>query len=55
MFDLKGKAKYAAWQKEVDEGTTPELAQEKYVALVESLKAKLGYDANKAPEAVGSS
>ncbi|CAM1511532.1 Fc.00g090450.m01.CDS01 [Cosmosporella sp. VM-42] len=53
MFDLKGKAKKNAWQKTVDDGVTPELAQEKYVALVESLKEKYGYDENKEPEAVG--
>ncbi|KAK1596371.1 acyl CoA binding protein [Colletotrichum navitas] len=53
MFDLKGKAKQNAWQKVVDDGTTPEQAQEKYVALVNSLKEKYGYDANKEPEAVG--
>ena len=44
-----------AWQKVVDEGLTPEQAQEKYVALVESLKESCGYDENKVPEAVGSS
>lgn len=54
-FDLKGKAKKRAWQKVVDEGTTPEEAQTKYVALVESLKDKLGYDADKEPEAIGGS
>ncbi|KEQ67597.1 acyl-CoA-binding protein [Aureobasidium melanogenum CBS 110374] len=43
MFDLKGKAKRNAWQKLVDEGVTPEEAQKKYVALVESLKKKHGY------------
>ncbi|WYZ46357.1 hypothetical protein EsH8_IX_000582 [Colletotrichum jinshuiense] len=53
MFDLKGKAKQGAWQKVVDESTTPEQAQEKYVTLVESLKTKYGYDASKEPEAVG--
>ncbi|OLN97401.1 Acyl-CoA-binding protein-like protein 1 [Colletotrichum chlorophyti] len=53
LFDLKGKAKQSAWQKVVDEGTTPELAQEKYIALVNSLKEKYGFDANKEPEAVG--
>ncbi|KAF8196787.1 acyl CoA binding protein [Mycena galopus ATCC 62051] len=47
MFDLKGKAKRHAWQKYVDEGNTPEQAQEKYVALVEKLKVSCGYDANK--------
>lgn len=55
MFDLKGKAKAKAWQKEVDEGTTPELAQEKYAGLVDSLKTKYGFDANKVPEDVGTS
>jgi len=54
-FDLKGKAKKRAWQKVVDEGVTPEQAQEKYVALVEELKGKLGFDAEKAPEAIGGS
>ncbi|KAK1465434.1 acyl CoA binding protein [Colletotrichum cuscutae] len=62
MFDLKltfglrglqGKAKQSAWQKVVDDKLTPEQAQEKYVALVNSLKEKYGYDANKEPEAVG--
>ncbi|TVY52063.1 Acyl-CoA-binding protein-like [Lachnellula cervina] len=54
MFDLKGKAKKTAWQGKVDEGLTSDEAKEKYVALVESLKEKLGYDADKVPEAVGS-
>lgn len=49
----QGKAKKRAWQKVADEGVTPEQAQEKYVALVEELKGKLGFDADKAPEAVG--
>ncbi|KAG9247034.1 acyl CoA binding protein [Calycina marina] len=53
MFDLKGKAKKNAWQKFVDDGTTAEDAQTKYVALVENLKEKYGYDANKVAEAVG--
>jgi len=55
MFDLKGKAKNKAWQSKVDEGLTSDEAKEKYVAFVESLKAKLGYDADKVPEAVGAS
>jgi len=54
-FDLKGKAKKRAWQKVVDEGTTTEQAQEKYVTLVENLKETYGYDANKVAEAVGGS
>ncbi|TPX18923.1 uncharacterized protein E0L32_011401 [Thyridium curvatum] len=53
MFDLKGKAKKNAWQKLVDEGITPEQAQEKYVAKIESMKQTYGFDANKEPEAVG--
>ncbi|CAH0048729.1 unnamed protein product [Clonostachys solani] len=51
----KGKAKRNAWKKHADEGLTPEKAQEQYVALVESLKESVGYDANKVPETVGSS
>lgn len=51
----QGKAKYNAWGKVVDEGVTPDAAQEKYVKLVEELKEKYGYDENKVPEAVGSS
>jgi diazepam-binding inhibitor (GABA receptor modulating acyl-CoA-binding protein) len=50
MFDIKGKAKYNAWKKLVDEGKTAEQAQEDYVAKVEELKTKYGYDANKAAE-----
>ncbi|KAI1416962.1 putative fatty acid binding protein [Hypoxylon sp. FL1857] len=54
MFDLKAKYKYQAWQKLVDEGVTPEAAQERYVKKVEELKGKYGYDADKVPEAVKS-
>ena len=50
----QGKAKYNAWKKLVEEGVTAEQAQERYVAKVEELKGKYGFDANKAPEAVGS-
>ncbi|KAM3077209.1 hypothetical protein ACMFMG_003325 [Clarireedia jacksonii] len=53
MFDLKGKAKRKAWQAKVDEGLTADQAKAKYVEKVEALKKSLGYDANKAPEAVG--
>ncbi|KAK4109561.1 putative fatty acid binding protein [Canariomyces notabilis] len=53
MFDLKGKAKYNAWKKVVEEGISAEQAQEKYVAKIEEMKTKYGYDANKEPEAVG--
>ena len=52
--ELQGKAKKGAWQKLVDEGVTPEQAQERYIALVEKLKETYGYDENKQPEAVGS-
>ncbi|OAA58097.1 Acyl-CoA-binding protein, ACBP [Niveomyces insectorum RCEF 264] len=55
MFDLKGKAKKNAWQKVVDEGLTPEQAQERYVEYIEKLKATHGYDPEKVPETVGSS
>ncbi|EXJ54942.1 diazepam-binding inhibitor (GABA receptor modulator, acyl-CoA-binding protein) [Cladophialophora psammophila CBS 110553] len=54
MFDLKGKAKYKAWQKEVDAGTSAQEAEAKYIKLVESLKEKYGFDPSKVPEAVGS-
>ncbi|KAL2691777.1 hypothetical protein Neosp_002168 [[Neocosmospora] mangrovei] len=50
---LQGKAKYNAWKKVVEEGVTPDNAQEQYVKLVEELKEKYGYDENKVPEAVG--
>ncbi|KAL2266965.1 hypothetical protein VTJ83DRAFT_4242 [Remersonia thermophila] len=53
MFDLKGKAKYNAWKKVVEDGITAEQAQEKYVAKIAEMKDKYGYDANKEPEAVG--
>lgn len=53
IFDLKGKAKKRSWQKIVDEGLTPEQAQERYVTLVEKMKTTYGYDADKVPEAVG--
>ncbi|GBF59725.1 acyl-CoA-binding protein homolog [Trichophyton mentagrophytes] len=53
MFDLKGKYKYAKWKTTVEEGVTPEQAQERYIELVEKLKAKYGYDESKQPESVG--
>ncbi|KAI0844118.1 acyl-CoA-binding protein [Daldinia vernicosa] len=55
VFDLKNKYKYQAWQKVVDEGVSPADAQDRYVKLVETLKEKYGYDADKEPEAVKSS
>lgn len=51
----QGKAKYKAWQKEVDAGTSASAAETRYIELVEKLKTQYGYDANKKPEAVGSS
>ncbi|KAI0594389.1 putative fatty acid binding protein [Biscogniauxia mediterranea] len=54
MFDMKGKYKQTAWQKLVDEGVTPEQAQERYVKKVEAMKETYGFDANKEPEAVAS-
>ncbi|OAQ97249.1 hypothetical protein LLEC1_04694 [Akanthomyces lecanii] len=48
-----GKAKKNAWQKVVDEGISADAAQERYVALVEKLKAKHGFDENKVPVSVG--
>jgi len=43
MFDLKGKAKRNAWQALVDEdGMTPEVAQERYVAKVNELIESIG-------------
>ncbi|KAK6442235.1 hypothetical protein LTR95_001537 [Oleoguttula sp. CCFEE 5521] len=38
MFDLKGKAKYGAWEKVKD--MKPEEAQKKYVTVVKGLVAK---------------
>jgi len=40
MLDVKGRAKFDAWSKV--KGTTPELAMQRYVALVERLKQQLG-------------
>ncbi|GKZ19793.1 hypothetical protein AbraIFM66951_010790 [Aspergillus brasiliensis] len=42
-FDFAGKYKYNAWKKLLDEGVTPEQAQERYIAFVEELKTKYGY------------
>lgn len=53
LVRIQGKAKKNAWQKVVDEGISAETAQERYVALVEQLKAKHGFDENKVPEVVG--
>ncbi|KAF1769398.1 hypothetical protein GCK72_001215 [Caenorhabditis remanei] len=40
MFDLKGKAKWSAWDEK--KGTSKEAAQAAYVALAEELIAKYG-------------
>ncbi|KAF5664074.1 diazepam-binding inhibitor (GABA receptor acyl binding) [Fusarium heterosporum] len=51
----QAKAKYNAWKKALEEDQlTPEGAKQKYIELVEKLKVDCGYDADKAPEAVGS-
>lgn len=42
---LQGKAKYNAWKKEVDAGTTADGAQQRYIALVDKLKSELGFSA----------
>jgi len=55
MFDLKGKAKYKAWQKEVDAGTSAADAEKRYIDLVNKLKDQYGFDPSKTPEAVGGS
>ncbi|KAH6659003.1 acyl CoA binding protein [Truncatella angustata] len=55
MFDLKGKAKYNAWENVHKDGLSAKEAQDKYVELIEAAKNKYGFDANKQPEAVGSS
>ncbi|OXV05708.1 hypothetical protein Egran_06524 [Elaphomyces granulatus] len=54
IFDLKGKAKYNSWKSHIENKTSSTEAQELYVGLVERLKAKHGYDADKVPETVGS-
>ncbi|KAK5005458.1 acyl-CoA-binding protein [Cryomyces antarcticus] len=43
MFELKEKAKRKAWQKVVDDKVSPQDAQKKYIALVNSLKEKHGF------------
>ncbi|PNP52063.1 hypothetical protein THARTR1_07272 [Trichoderma harzianum] len=42
MFDMKGKAKYAAWKAAYEEEgiTDADEAQKKYVEFVEELKSK---------------
>ncbi|KAI1335876.1 putative fatty acid binding protein [Xylariaceae sp. FL0016] len=50
MFDMKGKFKLSAWQKLVDEGITPEQAQERYVTKIGEMKEKYGFDPSKEPE-----
>ncbi|KAI1158851.1 acyl CoA binding protein-domain-containing protein [Nemania serpens] len=54
IFNLKGAKKYDYWAKILDEKLTPAEAQERYVAKVEELKEKYGFDASKEPEVVGS-
>lgn len=49
----QGKAKYAAWKKVADEGISSEEAQKRYVAFIETMKEKYGFDESKQPEQVG--
>jgi acyl-CoA-binding protein len=51
----QGKAKYKSWKKLSEEGITVDEAKERYVKKIEEMKETYGYDANKQPEAVGSS
>lgn len=44
MFEIKEKAKRAAWQKLADAKMSPQDAQKKYITLVNSLKDKYGYE-----------
>jgi len=53
MFDLKGKAKHKAWQKEVDAKVSAPNAEKRYIDLVNKLKQEYGFDPSKSPEAVG--
>ncbi|KAI1111795.1 acyl CoA binding protein-domain-containing protein [Nemania sp. NC0429] len=55
IFNLKGAKKFDYWTKILDEGLTAEEARDRYVAKVEELKNKYGFDASKEPEVVGSS
>lgn len=56
LNDHQGKYKYKAWEKvAVEEGVTPADAEKKYIALVEAMKQKHGYDPSKKPEEVGAS
>jgi len=51
VFALKEKAKFNAWKKEAEAGTSAEDAQKKYVVLVESLKTQYGF--SEQPTATG--
>ncbi|RWA09537.1 hypothetical protein EKO27_g5559 [Xylaria grammica] len=54
FHQMQGKAKLRAWEGILADGLTPEQAQERYIALVEELKTKHGFDPEKEPEVVGS-
>ncbi|RMZ80143.1 hypothetical protein DV737_g3067, partial [Chaetothyriales sp. CBS 132003] len=42
IFDIRGKAKYNAWKKEVDAGVTADQAEKRYIEAIEALQAKYG-------------
>nr|POE82421.1 acyl-coa-binding protein like 1 [Quercus suber] len=44
MFAITDKAKRSAWQKVHEKGTSAEEAQTQYVALVDGLKEKYGFE-----------
>ncbi|KAI0451558.1 acyl CoA binding protein-domain-containing protein [Xylaria acuta] len=54
-FNMKGAKKYDAWAKLIEENVTPDEAIERYIAKVEEMKGKYGFDPEKEPEVVGSS
>ncbi|KAJ8124285.1 hypothetical protein O1611_g9356 [Lasiodiplodia mahajangana] len=54
FYDFAGMKKLESWEKTLKEGLTPEQAQESYIAFVEELKEKYGFDPSKEPEPVGS-
>jgi diazepam-binding inhibitor (GABA receptor modulating acyl-CoA-binding protein) len=54
-FNMKGAKKYDIWVKTLEEKLTPEQAMERYIAKVEELKTKYGFDPEKEPEVVGNS
>ncbi|KAI9798208.1 MAG: hypothetical protein M1833_004957 [Piccolia ochrophora] len=47
------KRKRSTWQKLVDEGITPEEAEQRYIEKVETMKKDYGFNPDKEPEQVG--